>query len=441
MTSSRTRPSTTRSRRDARAAAERGRIVGGRQRLDRRPAAVDVDDGGAVDQGHVRAGRPLERAPIGVAATRPREGGAVRVRRVGGRQELHDPTAVARQLARLVAHRPQPIDRARERELCGAQPVDEVAAPDPAGLLHGAQDRVDGREPAVDRLARDRLAGHDAVPFEEGEGQRMGALGAGDGGRLVGQVVRRVADQRPSTRGLRRPEGGQPAGSRTMVLRRPLPAQRPQRGEGVVGHLAGPDEVPEGVEHLAVGSPARGGEQLPVEARRRAGGGARGSARGSRRRALDAVRRPRRAQQLAARPVQDDPSVVSARGSRARPRRPRPSRRARRAAAAGTRGRGPGARRARGRRPGSAGRPAGRRPRPAARGRRTRGRGCRRRSRGGGRRRRRDALPGRQEPRQRDRVDGLDLAAAAWPATADAAAAAPRGRSTRARRRRAGTRR
>ena len=45
---------------------------------------------------------------------------------------------------------------------------------------------------------------------------------------------------------------GAPARARTVVLRRSLPAQGPQRRERVVGDLAGPDQVPQRIEHLAI---------------------------------------------------------------------------------------------------------------------------------------------------------------------------------------------
>ena len=63
-----------------------------------------------------------------------------------------------------------------------------------------------------------------------------------------------TSDQRPAASGgpsdVRRPGPGVAAG----VPGRPLPAQGPQRGERVVRDLAGPDEVPQRVEHLAVAS-------------------------------------------------------------------------------------------------------------------------------------------------------------------------------------------
>ena len=156
----------------------------------------------------------------------------------------------------------------------------------------------------------------------------------------------------------------------------------------------------------SVRPPGRG-EQLAVEATRRAGGGAPGSARGARRPA--GRRRPGRPvgpQQLAARPVEHDPPVVAAEAPAPHPRDLAHRARARRGAAAGSRGRGPAGRRARGPTPGWAGRRAGPRPPRGARARPSPGAARR----GARRRRRRDPLPGGEEPGERDRVDGLDLA-------------------------------
>ena len=75
-----------------------------------------------------------------------------------------------RRRIRRLADRAQPIQRAGQGELGRPEPVDEVAPPDPPGILHRPEDRVDGAEPAVDGLGRDRLAGHHAVPFEQATG-------------------------------------------------------------------------------------------------------------------------------------------------------------------------------------------------------------------------------------------------------------------------------
>ena len=91
----------------------------------------------------------------------------------------------------------------------------------------------------------------------------MDALGA----RRPRRTARRlVVHQRPAAGGLRGPERGQAPGSRPVVLRRPLPAQRAERCEGVVRDLPRPDQVPERVERLAVRPGLRCTEQLAVEA-------------------------------------------------------------------------------------------------------------------------------------------------------------------------------
>ena len=157
-----------------------------------------------------------------------------------------------------LADRAQPVDRARERELGRPESVHEVAAADPSGFLHRPQHGVDRAEPTDHALSGDGFAGQHAMSFEEGERQGMSALGRG---RKSG----RGPDQRPAAGGLRRPEAGQPTRTPTGLAPGSRPAQRPEWREGVVGHLAGPDQVPQRVEHLAI-RPAAGSEvDLPVE--------------------------------------------------------------------------------------------------------------------------------------------------------------------------------
>src|SRR4029453_10654982 len=57
----------------------------------------------------------------------------------------------------------------------------------------------------------------------------------------------------------------QAARSTPRVSRRSLPAERPERRERVVRHLAGPDEVPQRIEYLAVRPAAGGRVQLAIE--------------------------------------------------------------------------------------------------------------------------------------------------------------------------------
>ena len=170
----------------------------------------------------------------------------------------------------------QAIDGSRQRELGAAQAIDDVAAPDPALLLHRAEDRVDRAEAAVDAFRVDGFAHQDAVPLEERERGGVPPLGlrgkTRGGPRRARRRLRAIAapagiDQRPAPGSLGRAEAREPARSRAPVTRRPLPAQCAQRGEGVVGDLAGPHEVPQRIEHFPIRPAAGGGEQLPVEAR------------------------------------------------------------------------------------------------------------------------------------------------------------------------------
>ena len=96
----------------------------------------------------MRAGDPRGAA---AGALRPRQRGAVRLRRVGrGEHERLRLLPVARpQLA-------QPLDRAAERELRAAEALDEVAAPAEAERLERAQLAVDGAVAAGDPLGRGR---------------------------------------------------------------------------------------------------------------------------------------------------------------------------------------------------------------------------------------------------------------------------------------------
>jgi hypothetical protein len=89
------------------------------------------------------------------------------------------------------------------------------------------------------------------MPFEQREGLRVESL-------CLRGVLERL-DERPATSSLRRAERGEP--SRPAATRagpgtgRALPAERPQRCERVVGDLAGPDEIPQSIEHLATDPP------------------------------------------------------------------------------------------------------------------------------------------------------------------------------------------
>ncbi len=169
--------------------------------------ALEVERRGAVHEGDVRAGRALEREPLVSLAARPRQRGTVRLRRVRGGQQ-------ARRRLVVVPDRPQPIDRTGQSELGGSQAGHEVTAPCAAGLLHGSEDRVHRRVAAGDALRGDRLSGHDAVPLEKGDGQRVPALGR------AALLAHEIGHHRPAPRGPRRPEGHEPAGARRRLRSR-----------------------------------------------------------------------------------------------------------------------------------------------------------------------------------------------------------------------------
>ena len=162
-----------------------------------------------------------------------------------------------------IADRPKAVEGAGERELRGSQAVDEVATPDPAGLLHRAQHRVDRAETAVDSLRGDRLAREHAMSLEHRETQGVQALGRGR--------RRRAVHERPATGGLGRTECGEaarPVGApRAVGAPGSLPAQGTQRGERVVGDLAGPDQVPQRIEDVTIPATARRRVDLAIEGR------------------------------------------------------------------------------------------------------------------------------------------------------------------------------
>src|SRR5207244_4451454 len=70
-------------------------------------------------------------------------------------------------LASPVSEGSKEIHGARKRELCGAEPRDEVSPPQASAFLQRLEDRIDGREPAGHGLDRQCLAGHDPVPREQ----------------------------------------------------------------------------------------------------------------------------------------------------------------------------------------------------------------------------------------------------------------------------------
>ena len=91
---------------------------------------------------------------------RPGKHAAVGLRRLGGGE--HECVALVR-----VPQLPEPLDRARERELRAAEPLDEVAAPAGADVLERAKLPVDGAVPARDPLGAHAVTGDDPLPLEQ----------------------------------------------------------------------------------------------------------------------------------------------------------------------------------------------------------------------------------------------------------------------------------
>ena len=141
------------------------RIVGkGEQRA---PTALEEPGKFTVDEGDQGTGL----APWPVGALGPRQGGAVRVRGIGGRQH-HGLVLLALRFD-AVEIRPQPIDRRCDRELGAAKRLDEVPALTPARILECGQHLVEHREPTGDALADDRALRQHAVPIEQQLGLKV----------------------------------------------------------------------------------------------------------------------------------------------------------------------------------------------------------------------------------------------------------------------------
>ena len=406
-----------------------GRVVGGGQGLERRAAALEVERRDPVDEHDVRAGRALERPPVGLAAARPGERRAVRVGRVGGGEQVdrarplpgrpaRGPRAAGR--ARPAARTGRPPGRRRSSRAGSGRPPRSPAGP-------GRPPRTRRRRP------RRRRPRGSATPW------RSSSASAWAWSRSVGGRRRRRLDRatsaRPPRAGRARSAGPAAAGGAPPL---PVRFQRSARSGANVSLVTSPAQTR---SHSASSTsrsepPPRGGEQLAVE---------RGAA------AAEVLADARRGAARAGRstpsggptgrsgsrpgPDERDPAVVAA---EAPP--PHPGDLAERAQlveqprlVARDPGRQDVALEDRGR--DRQRRPAGRRPRRGARGRPCRGAGARRAPTGG------DALPGGQEPARAPPGRPARPRAAGAPASGGGAAAGPPGRTTRARRRRAGTRR
>ena len=204
---------------------------------------------------------------VGVERLGPGERGPEDVGRVGRGEGDHRGLGAASGAGAL-GEGAQPVDGTGAAELRGAEALDEVAAAAASGVLEGAEHLVDAGEPTGDALADDRSAGDHAVALEEVLGAGLGAAGG------VGVPLRQ---QRPASGGLGRAgarghpaTGGAPQpGRRTpgAVRGRAGADQRPERGEGVVGDQAAPDQVPQGGGELGVAGGADAVGELAEEPR------------------------------------------------------------------------------------------------------------------------------------------------------------------------------
>ena len=227
------------------------------ERGQRLLAATEVGDERALVQHDPRSGRAHRSRAF---AFRPRQGAAVRVGRIG-RGEHH-------RLAHLgivgidLARAAEAILGARPGELRRAAARDEVTAARASGFLHRLEHVVHRGEASFDALGVRHLAGHDAVAIEQGARER----GAAFGGRRGAASARRA--QRPAAFASRRSRTPRPRGRCAAAMR---PGRRSatveaatQRFERVVGHLAGPDQVPqrrEDLRRVAADDPHHVGEE------------------------------------------------------------------------------------------------------------------------------------------------------------------------------------
>ena len=192
----------------------------------------------------MRAGRP--------GRFRPRQRGAVGLRRIGGRRAR---PAAARSAcdASSGARAPRAAGRRRRAgELRRAEPGDEVAAPHLAALLEHLEHAVHRGEPADDALGEHRLAGDDAVALEQLQRPRRGpprwrvGRGSSSGATRLqrpapaGGPMRSEPRRAPARRARRRGRCGGAAGAPRRS------DDRARSGaERVVGDLAGPHQVPQ----------------------------------------------------------------------------------------------------------------------------------------------------------------------------------------------------
>ena len=123
---------------------------------EQRGLAAEEDDLGSRDSGSSPSRR-----------LRPGKRSAVGLRRVGRCD--HEGLVL---LALLRAELPKPLDRAAERELRPAEPLDEVAPPAEPERLERLQLPVDGAVAARNTLGADAVPRDDALPLEQELGER-----------------------------------------------------------------------------------------------------------------------------------------------------------------------------------------------------------------------------------------------------------------------------
>ena len=160
--------------------------------------SLHVQGEGAVDQDDERTGLAA-RLVLGLARDpgRPWQSGPVGIGRVTRRQDLGS--------VLVGAGGSEAVHGAGRAELCRTQPLDEVAAADPPGLLRGGQHAIDRSESADDLLGLDRATRHDAVAVEQDLGRGQSPC------RGVSVDPRQ---DRPATDGGRRPRPSGERGSR-----------------------------------------------------------------------------------------------------------------------------------------------------------------------------------------------------------------------------------
>ena len=136
-------------------------LVGIAQRDERSAAALDEERRLAAEEDDLGAG---DAGGAGARSLRPGQRRAVGLRRIGGREHERLGLVVGSQLS-------EPLDRAGERELGAAEPLDEVAATADADRLQILELAVDGAVAAGNPLAADAVTGDDPLALEQELGE------------------------------------------------------------------------------------------------------------------------------------------------------------------------------------------------------------------------------------------------------------------------------